>query len=185
MGSLGSQLLWLLILAIPVAAVSWTITHEEIFREPRDYCKKLSESKPVLWQRKFFYLFTCEYCFSHYVTAAFLLMTRFKLLYADWRGYVIALFALVWLANIYMAIFANLKLEVHHERLEIKSKDMDLQSSKVDRKAAGGVTKASEQRQAIEKGRLASPYLLCDFPGRRVRTNSTGYMESSRRKKDR
>ena len=136
MSPLGSQLLWLLILAIPVAAVSWTITHEEIFREPRDYCKKLSESKPVLWQRKFFYLFTCEYCFSHYVTAAFLLMTRFKLLYADWRGYVIALFALVWMANIYMAIFANLKLDVHHERLEIKSKDMDLQARSTGKRPA-------------------------------------------------
>jgi len=27
-----------------------------------------------------------------------------------------------------MAVFANLRLDVHHERLEIKSKEMDLQS---------------------------------------------------------
>lgn len=39
MESLVTQLLWLVILAIPVASVAWTITHEEIFREPRDFCK--------------------------------------------------------------------------------------------------------------------------------------------------
>jgi hypothetical protein len=126
--SLAEQSVWLLILAIPVASVAWTITHEDVFREPRDYCKRMSQAKPQLLQRKFFYLFTCEYCLSHYVAAAFLLITQFKLLYGDWRGYLISLFALVWLSNIYMAIFANLRLDVHHERLEIKSKDMDLKS---------------------------------------------------------
>jgi hypothetical protein len=29
--SLGDQLAWLMILSIPVACVSWTITHEEVF----------------------------------------------------------------------------------------------------------------------------------------------------------
>lgn len=132
MDPLGTQFLWLLIMAIPVACVAWTITHEELFREPRDYCKERSESAPVLWERKFFYLFTCEFCFSHYVAALFLLITRFKLLYPDWRGYLISLFALVWLSNVYMAAFANLRLDVHHERLEIKSKDLDLKSKEED-----------------------------------------------------
>jgi hypothetical protein len=126
--SLGTQLLLLLILAIPVASIAWTITHEDLFREPRAYCKKMSESTVELWRRKFFYLFTCEYCFSHYVAAVFLLITHFKLVYPDWRGYLVSLFALVWVSNVYMAGFANLRLDVHHERLEIKAKDMDLQS---------------------------------------------------------
>jgi hypothetical protein len=126
--SLTSQILFLLILAIPIASVAWTVTHEDIFREPRDYCKKQSETASALFRRKFFYLFTCEYCFSHYVTAGFLVITRFRLLYPDWRGYMVSLFALVWIANIYMAIFAHLRLDIHHERIEIKSKDLDLQS---------------------------------------------------------
>ena len=125
---LTTQILSLLILAIPVASVTWTITHEEVFREPRDYCKQKSESDPTLWRRKFFYLFTCEYCFSHYVAAAFLIITRFKLIYPDWRGYLVSLFALVWIANFYMGVLAHLKLDIHHERIEIKSKDLDLQS---------------------------------------------------------
>jgi hypothetical protein len=123
-----TQILWLLILAIPVASISWTFTHEEVFREPRDFCKRRSESSKTLWQRKLLYLFTCEYCFSHYVAAALLLLTQFKLLYEDWRGYVISFFALVWIANIYMAGFANVRLDIHHERVPIKSKDLDVES---------------------------------------------------------
>lgn len=130
-----TQLLWLFILAIPVASVAWAITHEEIFREPRNYCKHRSETSTRLWQRKFFYLFTCEFCFSHYVAAVFLLITRFKLLFPDWRGYLISLFALVWVSNVYMAVFANLRLDIRHEGLEIKSKDLDLQSKTEDLKS--------------------------------------------------
>ncbi len=69
--ALTVQLLWLLILAIPIASVAWTVTHEDVFRETRDYCKEKSGSARKFWQRKLFYLFTCEYCFSHYVTAIF------------------------------------------------------------------------------------------------------------------
>jgi hypothetical protein len=126
--SLLTQVLWLLILAIPVASIAWTITHEEVFREPREYCKGQSESAAELWRRKFFYLFTCEYCFSHYIAAVMLAITRFKLLYPDWRGYMVSLFALVWIANVYMGGFANLRLDIRHERIEIQSKDLELQS---------------------------------------------------------
>src|ERR671939_428628 len=97
--TIGQQIFGLLILAIPIASVAWTITHEEVFREPREFCISCSRECRRVIQRKFFYLFTCEYCFSHYVTIAFLFITRFRLLYADWRGYLIAGFALTWVAN--------------------------------------------------------------------------------------
>ena len=100
------------ILAIPVANVSWTVTHEEIFREARDWCKARSETCQHMAQRKLFYLFTCEYCFSFYVTAVLLIITRFRLLYPDWRGYVISLFALVWIANVYMSLFGRMRLDL-------------------------------------------------------------------------
>lgn len=57
-----------------------------------------------------------------------LAITRFKLLYPDWRGYMVSLFALVWIANVYMGGFANLRLDIRHERIEIQSKDLELQS---------------------------------------------------------
>jgi hypothetical protein len=100
------------VLAIPISSVAWTVTHEEVFREIRDYCVRCSKECRHVVQRKFFYLFTCEFCFSHYVTALFLVLTRYKLLYQDWRGYVIALFALVWVANLYMTIYAYFRVDL-------------------------------------------------------------------------
>ena len=119
MMSLGEQFAHLLLLALPIACIAWTVTHEEVFREPRDFCKEKSERCRKLLERKFFYLFTCEYCFSHYVTILFLIITRFKLLYDDWRGYLVSLFALVWVANVYMNIYARVRLEIRKERVEI------------------------------------------------------------------
>jgi hypothetical protein len=58
-------------------------------------------------------------CFSHYVAAAFLAITRFKLLFPDWRGYLIGGFALVWVANIYINFFARLRIDLKKERTEI------------------------------------------------------------------
>ncbi len=116
---LSHQFAYLLLLALPVACISWTVTHEEVFREPRDFCKDQSQQGRPLPVRKFFYLFTCEYCFSHYVTLFFLVITRFTMLYEGWRGYLIAWFALVWIANIYMSIFNRLRLEIKHENVVI------------------------------------------------------------------
>ncbi len=116
---LSHQFAYLLLLAIPIACASWTVTHEEVFREPREFCHRMSQDCKALPQRKFFYLFTCEYCFSHYVTAFFLLLTRFTMLYPGWRGYLIAWFALVWIANVYMSAFNRLRLDIKHENVVI------------------------------------------------------------------
>jgi hypothetical protein len=117
---LSLQIIWLFLLAIPIAAIAWTVTHEEIFREPRDYCLRQSEDNASYGARKFFFVFTCEYCFSHYVTIFFLALTRYKLLFDDWRGYLIGGFALVWVANQYMSLYAHLRLDIRKERVEIK-----------------------------------------------------------------
>ena len=69
------QVLWLFILAIPIASVAWTITHEEVFREAREYCERCSKECASMLQRKFFYVFTCEYCLSHWVALFFVLLT--------------------------------------------------------------------------------------------------------------
>jgi hypothetical protein len=126
--SLSLQVAWLFVLAIPVACVAWTVTHEEVFREPREFCKQQCEESRNVWRRKFFYLFTCEYCFSHYVVIGFLLITRFQLLYAGLRGYFLALFALVWIANQYMSIFARLRLDIKHERIVIKAEEKNVRT---------------------------------------------------------
>ena len=120
MVSIWVQVLWLFLLAIPVACVAWTVTHEEVFREPREYCIERSKTGKTIMVRKVFYLFTCEYCFSHYVTIFFLCLTGYRLLLNDWRGYIIAGFALVWVANVYMSLFGLIRQDIVKEKSEIK-----------------------------------------------------------------
>ena len=119
------QLLWLFVLAAPVACVAWTVTHEEVFKEVHEYCVRKSERCKHLYQRKFFYLFTCEYCFSHYVAAAAVLVTGYRLLLPDWRGAVLGWFTLVWVANVYMSLFGRLRLDIKRERVEIKLEEQE------------------------------------------------------------
>jgi uncharacterized membrane protein YccF (DUF307 family) len=119
--SLAQQVSVLFLLAIPTACVAWTLTHEAILHEAREYCRIQSEKASSLLRRKFFYIFTCEYCLSHYVAAVILAITRFKLVYADWRGYVISLFSLVWIANQYMSIYNRLRLDIKHEHIAINA----------------------------------------------------------------
>ena|ERR1039458_10366852 len=121
--NISLQVLYLFIIALPIASVAWTITHEEVVRKFHDFCVSNSKTCRFIFERKFFYLFTCEYCFCHYVTAVFLIITRYKLLFPDWRGYLIAGFSLVWVANIYMAIFGRLRLDLRKERDEITAEE--------------------------------------------------------------
>jgi len=114
------QLVWLFVISVPVACVAWTVTHEEVFREPREFCVKRSKEGSTLLTRKFFYVFTCEYCFSHYVTIFFIILTDYHLLLPDWRGYVLAFFAVVWMANVYMSLFGRVRLEIKKEKTEIE-----------------------------------------------------------------
>lgn len=122
------QIYWLIILSIVVASVAWTVTQEEIFREPREYCAEKSKNCDSIWQRKFYYVFTCEYCFSHWVTLFFLLFTGFQLLLDDWRGFVLAFFAIPWLANQLMSIYRRLRVGIKHENLQAKVVEEQLEN---------------------------------------------------------
>ncbi len=112
---LVSQIYQLVILSLVVASIAWTVTQEEIFREPREYCADRSQNCNTLFQQKFFYVFTCEYCFSHWVTIVILFLTGFHTLIPDWRGYVLSFFILPWLANQWMSIYRRLRVGIKHE----------------------------------------------------------------------
>ena len=118
--SLGRQLILLFVFAMPVACVSWSVTHEDICRELREWLTARSRASRNMLSRKLFYLFTCEYCFSHYVTIGMLFLTRFTLVFEDWRGYLIAGFSIVWIANLYMSLFGRLRLAITAERQDIE-----------------------------------------------------------------
>lgn len=127
---LSEQVAYLFLLALPLACISWTITHEEVFKEPRDFCLKKSKTSKTILQRKFFYLFTCEYCFSHYVTIGLLIFTKYHLLYTGWRGYLIGGFALVWIANIYMSIFGFIRVGLKKEKMDADIEELKLKKTK-------------------------------------------------------
>jgi hypothetical protein len=125
--TMGEQMFGLFVIAVPIACVVRTVIFEEVFREPREWCQRKSKTCDQLVRRKFYYLFTCEYCFSHYVTLFFIIFTGYKLLLDDWRGYVIGFFSLVLVANFYLNLYARLRLEIQKGRVEIKSIEKDVE----------------------------------------------------------
>lgn len=124
--SIDSELVNLFVLAIPVACISWTVTHEEVFKEPREYFTINSRRNKNAFLRKFFYMLTCEYCFSHYVTIAFLIITKYYLIFPDWRGYLVSGFSIVWVANIYMSLFYLLRQGIKKEKVTIEEIQKDV-----------------------------------------------------------
>jgi len=70
---------------------------------------------------------------------------RFKLLYTDWRGYIVAFFALVWVANQYMSIYNRLRLDIKHEQVEIKEKEKEQATGQ---SIEQGIGQSIEQRKA-------------------------------------
>jgi len=123
---ISTQIFWLLILSMIVASIAWTVTQEEIFREIRDTCEDKSEKCDSILQRKFYYVFTCEYCFSHWVTILLLLLTGFQLLIDDWRGYILAFFAIPWMANQWMSLYRRLRVGIKHENVKAKVVEKEL-----------------------------------------------------------
>jgi hypothetical protein len=123
----------LFLLGIPIACIARTVVFEEIFREPREWCINQSQTCRTLLTRKFFYLFTCEYCFSHWVTLAFLIMTRFKLMYPDdFRGYIISFFSLVFVANSYLNLYSRLRVDITSEKKGIEAKEKEIEKLESD-----------------------------------------------------
>jgi len=121
-----NHIYYLFILALPVACIAWTVTKEEVFREAREFCVDRSKNEGRLVRRKFFYVFTCEYCFSHYVTLLLLFITNFKLIYTDWRGYIISFFAIVWIANIYMSLYNIIRIDLKKEKIRVAKEESEL-----------------------------------------------------------
>jgi hypothetical protein len=118
--SVAEQLFGLMVLALPVACLSWTFTREEILREPREWLVERSRKARHWWQRKFLFMWTCDYCLSHYVAAGVVAIADFTLLLPDWRGYGIAWLALVSVANVYMSAYSRLRVEIRKEKMELE-----------------------------------------------------------------
>ena len=88
----------LFVLGIPIACIARTVVFEEIFREPREWCIKSQTCRSSSASSS-----TSSPASTASATGsrpAFLILTRFKLMYDDFRGYIISFFSLVFVANI-------------------------------------------------------------------------------------
>jgi hypothetical protein len=66
------------------------------------------------------------------VTLVVLLVTRYRLMYDDWRGYLVAFFSLVFVANAYMNLYARLRVDITGTKKEIEAKEHEIESTRKD-----------------------------------------------------
>ncbi len=55
-----------------------------------------------------------------------LIITRYQLLLDNWAGYLIAGFSIVWIANLYMSIYAFIRIDIKKERIIAKKEEEKL-----------------------------------------------------------
>ena len=121
-----NHIYYLFVLAMPVACIAWTVTKEDIFKEVREFCVDRSKNERRLAKRKFFYVFTCEYCFSHYVTLILLFITNFKLIYMDWRGYIISFVEKVLISDINKSLNNIIRIDLIQEKSREAKEESEL-----------------------------------------------------------
>ena len=51
-------------------------------------------------------------------------------MYEDWRGYLVAGFALVWIANIYMSLYGFIRVGMKKEKLDADIEELRLKKEK-------------------------------------------------------
>lgn len=130
------QLIAVVLHSLPVACVAWTMTHEEVFRDWWELAGSKADAAKSKWEEtrslgwwachKFCYLFTCEYCFSHWVALGLMLLTGFRILYDGFTGHLLAFFAVVWTANLFMGIHQKFRVQIRKDRADAKAKENSL-----------------------------------------------------------
>ena len=122
------------------------MTHEDISRELREWCERRSEVCRRPFQRKFFYLFTCQYCFSHYVAAFFIALP----VQAPLERLARPADRLVRPGvgrQLYMSLFGRLRLDIKRERVEIEAEEAAATEPKAPRSRHGD--RARRQRASV------------------------------------
>lgn len=108
----------LMIYALVVAVIARTVTQEEVFRELQEYARR---PRRKLTQ-KLLYPLTCQYCFSHWVAAALVLVTGYDVTQAQTttlKGFVLSVFVLVAVANAFLILYETATVKVRRQRAEI------------------------------------------------------------------
>jgi hypothetical protein len=117
-----AQVVWGLIIAFPVAICSWTIAKEEVFAWLRWLCHKALDwgDRHGLCGKiaaKPFYMPTCEFCTSFWVTFFFVdVVTPFRMLTTGWKGWMVGEFFVMAWANVYMSIYSRIRVEITKDK---------------------------------------------------------------------
>ena len=64
------------------------------------------------------------------MTILFLFLTGYWLLLDDWQAYIIAGFALLWIANVYMSLFGFIRQDIKKEKTELECMEDESQHKK-------------------------------------------------------
>jgi hypothetical protein len=118
------DLAWLLITPLVVASISWTWTKEKIFSDIQEWIVARRDHSRFWWQRKIATGLSCEYCFSHWVTAVCLFILDWRLLLPDWRGCVLSFFSIVCIANVYMSLYNLLRVDLRANKAVASKMDV-------------------------------------------------------------
>lgn len=124
------MLFWLL--AAPVAIIVRACTTEEVFRQPREFCAtrhrqygeslrgpggaNFTQRVSLFVLEKLCYIPTCDYCLSFWVSLIVVWLAEFSLHFDDWRGFALATFVVMGVANVYLAIFSHLRVDLRKQR---------------------------------------------------------------------
>ena len=119
-------------LAVPVAIIARACATEEICREPREFCLRrhefyrqrchescdvsLAARTTAFALQKLFYVPTCEYCLSFWISLAVVLVADYRMFFDDWRGVALACFVVMGVANVYLSLFSNLRVDSRKDR---------------------------------------------------------------------
>lgn len=123
------MLFWFL--AVPVAIIVRACTTEEILRQPREFCSRqhhhydeLAGSGPERFLQRLRYVLlaklcyvpTCDFCFSFWVSLVVVWIAEYSMYYEDWRGFALATFVVMGVANVYLSAFSHLRVDLRKER---------------------------------------------------------------------
>lgn len=123
------MLFWFL--AVPVAIIVRAFTTEEIFRQPREFCaqqhqhyddltangaQRFAGRLRYLLLAKLCYVPTCDFCFSFWVSLVVVWIAEYSMYYNGWRGFALATFVVMGVANVYLSGFSHLRVDLRKER---------------------------------------------------------------------
>ena len=116
---LGTQLLLLFVLPIPMFTFGWALAKEQVASECRDWCKRCHENPRLPWLvRKLAYMPTCEFCASAWVGLALMACVRVRLFVdAPLVGFVFTWGCLVGVAWLYVSFFSSLRTDINKDKV--------------------------------------------------------------------